>query len=82
MKVPVYSVRDVNVGFMNPMCDVNDNSAKRNFAYAINNTDLMSFSPADYDLFRVGSFDSDTGVFDVLPIPELLVHGASVYGVN
>lgn len=82
MKYPVYSVRDVQVGFNQPMTDINDQCAKRNFAMAINNphNDIMSYSPKDFDLFRIGEFDTESGQMTAEPVPVLVVSGQSVYG--
>lgn len=82
MKYPVYSVRDVQVGFNQPMTDINDNVAKRNFTFAINNPDngVMNFQPKDYDLYRVGYFDTESGVMESETVPVLIVNGLSVFG--
>lgn len=81
MKVPMYAVRDVQVGFMTPMVDKNDGSAIRNFAYALNSSNpMMQFSPKDYDLYRIGEYDVDTGVLTPETVPVLVVAGLSVVG--
>lgn len=84
MKMPVYSERDIAVGFGYPYVAMNDTVAKRNFAYKINNADynLMNFSPKDFDLYKVGTFDTDTGLVSVENIPELVCSGISVFGVD
>lgn len=80
MKRPVYAIRDVAVGFGSPFVDVNDASARRNFAFAVNNNgDTMSFSPKDYDLYKLGEFDHESGTFDLLSVPVLVVTGANVF---
>lgn len=75
----VYSIRDVNAGFNQPFCDVNDAVAKRNFAYAVNNSDLPGFAPGDFDLYKLGTFDTECGMFTVDNLPCLVVHGVNVY---
>lgn len=82
MLYPVYCIRDVQVGFNNPMTDINDNTAKRNFTYAINNNSEMNFSAKDYDLYRVGEFDTSKGRLIPLEVPELIVTGQSVLGAD
>lgn len=80
MKYPVYCVKDNKAGFQpNLLIEQNDASAVRGFSYAINNEGLMNYSPNDFDLFKIGLFDVETGMFDSL-IPELVVSGSSVYG--
>ena len=85
MKMPVYSYRDNKVGFMSPMIDQNDDSAIRGFSYAINNREgIMGFSPADFDLYQIGVFDSDTGIIESTSAgsPLLIVSGTSVVNVK
>ena len=79
MILNMYSVRDLNAGFNQPWCDKNDECAIRGFSYSMNNNDIMGFAPADFQLFLVGTFDSDKG--DVTHvIPELIVRGEEVVG--
>lgn len=62
MKYPIYSIRDAKVGFMTPTLDQNDAAAARNFEHAILNADsLMNSHPADYSLYRIGDFDTESG---------------------
>lgn len=80
MKRPVYAIRDALNGFGAPFVDTNDASAKRNFAFAVNNNnDTMGFSPKDYDLYKLADFEHESGKFDVLPCPVLVVTGMSVF---
>lgn len=66
----IYSVRDVKTGFANPFVDVNDESAKRGFFFAFSqNSSIINFSPADFSLYKIGTFDSSSGsVGSVLPV--------------
>lgn len=75
----IYVMRDNKVGFLSPTFDLNDDVAQRNFSYGINNNNVMSFSPADFDLFKLGTYDNETAKFELLPIPELVVSGYSVF---
>ena len=60
----VYSIKDLKSGYLPPTYDINDLCAKRNFEHACLNTDSLFFShPSDYQLFKVGTFDTDTGAF-------------------
>lgn len=81
MKYPMYSIRDVKVGFMPPTCDQSDQSAIRNFAYAINGDGIMNYSPKDFDLFKVGEFDAEKGTITAC-LPENICDGISVYGAK
>ena len=82
MKAPVFSYRDNKVGFLSPFVDTNEDTAIRGFSFAINSRDgVMGFSPADFDLYKVGVFDSETGCFESM-LPVLVVSGSSVAGVK
>lgn len=82
MKYPMYSYRDTKVGFMPPQCDQNDLTAKRGFAFAVNNNKgVMNFAPKDYDLYKVGFFDTNSGEV-ISQVPELICSGSQVYGVE
>lgn len=82
MKYPIFSYRDNKVGFGTPIIDQNESSGIRGFSYAINGRDgLMNFSPADFDLYKIGVFDSEKGTIDPC-LPELVVSGSSVYGAK
>lgn len=79
MKYPVYSYRDLKVGFGQPVVDMNDQSAIRGFSFAVNqNSNIMNFSPKDYDLYRIGEFDSEKGILISEKVPVLVVSGVSV----
>lgn len=78
MKYGVYSIRDSKVGFTPPVVDQSDQSAIRGFGFAINNPEnIMNFSPKDFDLYKVGEFDSEKGVLIPLDMPELVYNGVS-----
>lgn len=58
----VYTVRDLLTGFMSLSLDVNDPSARRNFAHAVNRADsLFNSHPEHYVLYKVGTFDTEKG---------------------
>lgn len=81
MKYPMFAIRDSKVGFMPPTCDQSEQSAIRNFAYAINGEGVMNYSPKDFDLFKVGEFDVEKG--EIIPcMPKNICDGISVYGVK
>ena len=81
MKYPMYCYRDAKVGFMPPQCDQSEQAAIRGFSYAINGNDgMMNYSPKDFDLYKVGEFDTETGKVDAC-MPVLIVSGESVVNV-
>lgn len=84
MKLYIYCVRDNKTSFMTPTVDQNDGSAMRNFSYAVEHTEgILSASRQDFDLYKLGSFDSDSGRIKPLTVPELIMSGSSVRdGIN
>lgn len=70
----VYSVRDVCNGFGSPICDHNDATAARSFNDAITRDGV--YRPTDYDLYRIGEFDTNTGRVTCLDYPELVARGS------
>lgn len=78
MKFNVYSIRDSKTGFLSPTFEVNDAVAMRNFEHAVVNSDSVLFSHArDFDLYKIGTFDSDTGKILSLELPINLCSGSS-----
>lgn len=81
MKYPIYSMRDSKVGFGTPFVETSDVTAQRGFAFAINNKDgIMGFSPSDFDLYRLGWFDTESGQIGSEDVPFFIVSGSSVFG--
>lgn len=81
MKFPVYSYRDKEVGFGSPIVESNDIVAMRGFSMQMNNpSSIMNFSPKDFDLYRIGEFDPDSGMIFPEPVPVLVCSGVSVIG--
>lgn len=73
---PIYSIRDLKVGFTQVVVDDNDETAKRGFCMAIcHDHGLRGFASADFQLYKVGSFDTQTGVITCDSIPVLLMDG-------
>lgn len=63
MKIGQYSVQDIKTGFFPPTAASNDDHAKRTFATMASNKDTqMHHYPNDYRLWRVGEFDSESGI--------------------
>lgn len=80
MIINVYAIKDkVADQFGNIFCDQSDVLATRGFSYAVNLKDgMMSFRPDDYDLYRLGQYDSNKG--EISPIsPKLICSGSSIY---
>lgn len=78
MKKMLFAIKDNKVGFLAPMVDDNENTAIRNFKYAVSNNDILNFAPSDFDLFRIGEFDTDSGIITALSSPDFICNGINV----
>lgn len=80
MIYPVFAIRDSKVGFQPQLLiEHSAESAKRGFSYAINSDGIMNYSPRDFELFKVGTFDSDKGSLEGCVL-ESICSGWSVIG--
>lgn len=80
MNYKIFAIRDKYTSFMSPAVDINEEAAKRNFAYAINNNPgVMNFAPSDYDLYQIGTYDSESGVIDALVPIKFVCNGMEVF---
>lgn len=83
MKYNCYAIRDSKCDFHTPTFSLNDASASRDFAMIVNQPDnLISFSPADFSLYRVGTFDSASGIFTPEALPTLVVSASSLISIK
>lgn len=80
MKYGIYSIRDRKTGFYPPTCDQNDASAVRNFEYAVNKEGLINYSPQDFDLYKIGYFDVESGHIEIVSPIEMLTTAIDVCG--
>lgn len=70
MMLNIYAVRDVKTGFMTPTFDQSDATAIRNFSHAVVNSDtILSSYCKDFALYRLGTYDNDTGTLTPEPLP-------------
>lgn len=77
MKFNVYAIRDVKTGFMSPTFEINDAVAMRNFEHAVQNSDSILFSHCkDFDLYKIGTYDSETGKLLPIELPLPICSGA------
>lgn len=76
MKYGLYAVRDVKTGYLPPQADINDYSAIRNFNHAcMDKSSLMFTHGADYELYKIGDYDTECGEIVSLYPGEFLTHG-------
>lgn len=82
MKCAIYAVKDeLNEEFMNPMF-VQENGhsedvARRNFATNVNEIPIWRSNPSDWSLYKLGEFESTTGIFTSCK-PDKIVGGRAV----
>ena len=73
----IYGLKDnlANV-FMQPQLFQNENVALRNFSEIINGTGIFKNNPGDFELWKLGEFDDQSGI--IVPNPEKMATGLSV----
>lgn len=75
----LYVMRDLKVGFLSPNVDSNDASAIRNFAHAImSSQNVMHTHPQDFELYKLGTYETDTAEIKLLDVRELIFEGKDV----
>ncbi len=62
MTMNVYAVRDVKSTFMSPVLGSNDAQAMRAFRAGMRSVPEFDVAPTDFELYRIGEFDSDSGL--------------------
>lgn len=82
MKLGIYSIHDAHVGFMAPVTDMNDATAMRNFSVQVNTNETIKRHSLEFTLYRIGSFDSDSGLIEAEIPPELVANASSLLEVN
>ncbi|AXF52779.1 MAG: nonstructural protein [Microviridae sp.] len=83
MIYPIVSIRDVKTGFLVPTWDANLEAASRGFLMAVSKSpDLMSFVPADFALYHVADFDTDSGVMHPVNPPVHIVDASAAFKVG
>ena len=68
MVLNIYSIRDTFTGFGQIFLESSDPVAVRGFRFALSKKDSAMYTdPKDFDLMRLGTFDTDTGVISSIP---------------
>lgn len=79
MTANIYAVKDNLNGFITLTLDDNDQTATRNFACAVlNDATIIGFAPCDFDLYYLGTFDSESGCITQDKMPRLVARGANI----
>lgn len=79
MILGMYSIYDKYTGYMVPAYQQSDEQARRMFAYDVNHAEMsvIKVNPDDFQLEKVGTFDTDTGHVTVQK-PEVIVTARQV----
>lgn len=74
----VYSIKDDCSTFLNPTCSISDASAIREFKVTLDDAknQIMHFNKGDFSLYRIGDFDSETGLLISYVAPKVLYRGS------
>lgn len=80
----MYAVKDEMSGFTYPVPITNDRDAKAWFQERMEGTKLMRDNPADFSLYYVGTFDTESGTFIQHPQKDikLIMKGVERDGRN
>lgn len=74
----LYAIKDVKSGFCDPCTQLNDAVAARSFErQAPQFADQLGIPVSDFQLWRCGKFDCDSGML-ISETPELLLDGAAI----
>lgn len=75
----VYAIKDAKTAFMPCNVDYNDASAIRNFEHAVRTPDsLMASHPGDYALYRLGLYDTESGIISADELPVQIADASSI----
>ena len=76
MKYGLYAMRDsATRQFLSITTDQTNDSAMRNFDFAICQTAQLRFRPSDFALYRIGTYDTESGQIETQQ-PECLRTGS------
>lgn len=66
MKAIMVSIFDITTStFRQPFYAMNEADAKRAFRMILESNDLMKRNPSDFELYHVGMWDDEVGIFDI-----------------
>lgn len=71
MKYGIFALKDKKVGFMNPFVQLNDEVAERTVKVGAMSDDAMTHNcPEDFELWKLGTYNSETG--EIYAEPEFI----------
>lgn len=80
MELRAYSIRDIKAGAYNPpFFKHTDGEAQRDMTTAVNDPKTqVNMYPEDFQLFHVGKYDDQTGVFTPLDTPRHIIDASQL----
>lgn len=80
----VCCIKDCKVGFMSPIVRENENVAIRDFSIMVNGDkdNMLSVCPNDFELYLLGTFDTNSGLLVSLETPKFLCRASDVKEVG
>lgn len=67
----LYAIKDELSGYAAPITIKNDDLAKRWFTAQVNNNEMMKGSTKDFSLWKIGEFNTESGLVIGEPLNEL-----------
>lgn len=63
MKIGLYALKDMKVGYMSIIQEANDECAKRSFLNLLTDStpNIVNRNPGDYEMWRIGTYDNESG---------------------
>lgn len=72
MKAIMCSIFDITTStYRQPFYAMNEADAKRAFKLILGSNDLMKKNPSDFELYHVGMWDDEIGIYDINPSGNL-----------
>ena len=76
MTVNLYAVRDVKSTYMSPVVGSNDAQAMRAFRAGMRSVPEFEVSPADFELYRIGEYNNESGLISPTIPPVWICSGS------
>lgn len=80
MKKVLVVMLDRKAGFGDPSAQINDEIAIRQFGYAVNNSQIPNYAPADFELYKIGEYDDANASIEMFDKPIMIASGLEMIG--
>lgn len=80
MTYNIYAIKDDATTFLVPTIDSTDAQAIRHFKFALTNSEnsIMYFCKSDFSLYKIGTYDNESGVITPFAVPHLVFRGSDI----